>query len=68
MSKKDAIAAGDLSSHCRRWDDKRRVWVPKDRYATAAEVKAVIRKGKEKRAYKCKASSVGEHFHVGRAR
>ena len=65
---KDPIAVGDLPSHCRRWDDKRRVWVAKDRYATMAEAKAVIRKNKEQSAYKCKATSVGEHFHVGRTK
>ena len=65
---KDAIAASDLPAHCRRWDDRRRVWVPKDRYATAADAKAVIRKDKEKAAYKCKATSVGEHFHIGRSK
>lgn len=60
---KDAISASDLPSNCRTWDDRRRVWMPKTRYATAAEANAVA--GKKMRGYKCKATSGGAHFHVG---
>jgi hypothetical protein len=57
---KDAISASDLPSHCRTWDDKRRVWVPKTRWATATEANKAA--GKKMRGYKCK---TGQHFHIG---
>lgn len=57
---KDTISASDLPKHCRTWDDKRRAWVPKTRYADATAARAAA--GKKMRAYRCIA---GEHFHVG---
>lgn len=65
---KDPVSAEDLPAKCRRWDDKRRVWVAKQRFATAADADAVARTDKTLSAYKCPASSVGQHFHVGRTK
>lgn len=60
---KDPVAPGDLPSACRTWDARRRVWVPKARYADQPTARSAA--GKKMRAYRCVATSVGEHFHVG---
>lgn len=65
MSKKEPITASDLPSACRTWDDKRRVWVPKARYASDREASLAVRKDPRLSAYRCKASKDPAHFHVG---
>lgn len=66
--KRDPIAASDLPAACRTWDSKRRVWVPKVRYASDREAAAALGNDRRMTAYRCKASQVGTHFHVGHSR
>jgi hypothetical protein len=60
---KDTVAASDLPSRCRRWDKRRRAWVPKDRYASEQDARKATGGGMQ--AYPCPAAKVGRHWHVG---
>lgn len=65
MSRRDAVSPADLPAACRTWDDRRRVWVPKVRYATEREARAALGKDRRMQAYPCPAAQVGRHFHLG---
>lgn len=60
---KPPVGVDELPSQCRTWDHKRRVWVPKARYASDREAAKAAPKGQQ--SYRCKATSVGVHFHTG---
>jgi hypothetical protein len=65
-NKRDLVQVADLPTACRTWDDRRRGWTAKKRYAASNEAQAAAKAGGPKlEAYPCPSKAGGAHFHVG---
>lgn len=60
IREKATVRPSELPAACRTWDDRRRAWKPKARFATEHEARRLV--GKKMRAHLC---PTGDHYHVG---